>query len=403
MKIQYIGLYNNIFKEEKEDEDFKIRYISGPNSLDEFDVNIISFDSSDFWKSKNNEIEQKIQKDIEHIYQMVEKSNKSKIIIIFPMDYVFLIYNSFERRYNKSENLKNIIVDVYRFINYNLPDFININYENTKSLIGDYEIPASFYFDLDSNQIKTIDVLKKSMKSEKTTVIRYKKIIYTTLTFKKKEEIKRFLEVISLSEEDKIPNWLTQYDFLDDLELKNRKKDLVKEMERIQKKIDDNNRYKSILVSNGDYLVKVVTEIFEEILGIKLNDFKDEKKEDMRIELDEVIFLLEIKGVNTGIQNKYISQLDTHVQIYNDEGNSKKGKGILVINYNREKIISERDEISQNALNLALRNKSLIISTEVLLKIFEKFREKKIKIEDIRKTLIKENGILKIEIFETAK
>ena len=89
-------------------------------------------------------------------------------------------------------------------------------------------------------------------------------------------------------------------------------------------KLKENLRYKSILYSNGDDLVRVVFEILENILDCDLSKFEDIKKEDFLIKKDNYTFIGEIKGVTSNVKNEHISQVDVHYQKYMDKLNEEK-------------------------------------------------------------------------------
>ena len=139
------------------------------------------------------------------------------------------------------------------------------------------------------------------------------------------------------------------------------------------KVIEKNKRYKSILYTTGEELVQVVLEILEEMLGCNLKDFVDEKKEDFMFEIDGHVFLGEIKGVKHNIKNENVSQLDVHYQTYLDDYPEKDGEvsAILIMNHQRNKPIEQREPVHESQIRLANRNGSLIISTPILLKLFE--------------------------------
>ena len=61
----------------------------------------------------------------------------------------------------------------------------------------------------------------------------------------------------------------------------------------------------------------------------------------------------------------------------------------------RNKKIEEREETPDRQVKLAKRNNILIIRTELLLKIFEDFRNKKINTEEIIKLFSEQSGELK--------
>jgi hypothetical protein len=184
---------------------------------------------------------------------------------------------------------------------------------------------------------------------------------------------------------------------------KNRKKieeELSKKESEKRENIDlinKNNKYKSILFSTGERLVEIIKEMMEEMLKIDLSDFEDKKKEDLRVEFEDIAFIIEIKGINSSVKNSNISQLDNHVELYNEEEKGIKGKGILIINPERTKSIEERNPIHSSQIKKIEKDENLMITTEVFLKLFELFEQKKIKKEKIKSILQTEIGMLTIE------
>ena len=152
------------------------------------------------------------------------------------------------------------------------------------------------------------------------------------------------------------------------------------------------------MYETGDELAKVVMKILDDLLDNDSSKFVDEKKEDFLIKKDNITFVGEIKGISQAISNKNVSQLDVHVQNYFDKINemniTENIKGLLIINHQRNKKISERNEVHQNQIDLAKRNNALIIETNVLLKLYEKYLKKKINTEDVIKLLSEKNGVL---------
>ena len=175
---------------------------------------------------------------------------------------------------------------------------------------------------------------------------------------------------------------------------------MIKRNEDINKQLEKNFEYKSILYSTGDELVSVVLEILEDMLEYDLKDFVDEKKEDFLIKKDDVTFVGEIKGLSSAVQNKNVSQLEVHIQNYFDklheEGKEEKVKGLLIINHQRNKPLEERQEIHVHQKSLAVKYGSLIIETKTLLNLYEKYKLCEISKNEC-KNLFKENiGVLEI-------
>lgn len=134
--------------------------------------------------------------------------------------------------------------------------------------------------------------------------------------------------------------------------------------------------YKSILITNGDKLVNVVTEILENIFEISLKDFIDNKREDFLFEKDGVTYIGEVKGITTNVKHTNITQLSVHYSNYLDELQEKnievgEVRKLLIVNYERNKDISERDEANEMQINLAKKQETLIIDTKSLLDLYE--------------------------------
>ena len=97
---------------------------------------------------------------------------------------------------------------------------------------------------------------------------------------------------------------------------------------------------------------------------------KIKKKEDLRVEFEDIAFIIEIKGINSSVKNSNISQLDNHVELYNEEEKGIKGKGILIINPERTKSIEERNPIHSSQIKKIEKDENLMITTGVFLKLF---------------------------------
>ena len=134
-------------------------------------------------------------------------------------------------------------------------------------------------------------------------------------------------------------------------------------------------KYKSILVNNANELTKVIYEIIEYIFDVDLSSFVDMKKEDFLFEKNNISYIGEIKGVTSNVRSEYISQLDVHYYAYQDrlqeEGIQKDIRKLLIINYERNKNVTERTAVHQIQIDLAIRNSTLIIDTLNLLKLYE--------------------------------
>jgi hypothetical protein len=163
-------------------------------------------------------------------------------------------------------------------------------------------------------------------------------------------------------------------------------------------KLKQNEKYKSILITNGNDLVTVVFEMLEKMLNCNLSNFSDEKKEDFLIKKENITFIGEIKGITSNVKSENIAQIERHYQSYLDtlqeKGVEENVKQILIINFFRTKPLSEREDVNETQIKLAQKYGSLIITTETLLKLFEQFSKNEITTDKIISILSKETGLL---------
>ena len=402
MKIQYVCAYITDFIERYQDEEIKVSTFSNFEDFDNFDINVISFNNKITWRNYNNTCTKiEVSDDFEHIKKIISNSTNSKVLFICPQNYTFEYdFSSFDKFFNKSILLKDNILNI-RDIIYNYEYIPNFLYAKTKTKILNYDVSSDFYFS--KNNFKMIT---KSDTGNKDTTLEITANLFCTLldldTFENNTLLKDFIKTYIFKEEkENIPEWVINYNFFNDFKLKEvkilieteiSKKNL--ELKENTEELEKNNYYKSILFSTGGNLVKIIIKILEEIFEIDLSNFIDINQEDMLIELDDIAFIIEIKGVSGSVKNQYISQVDLHLQKYKDDNPEKKAKSLLIINPERSKKIEERNEIHQNAVDLAIRNETLIITTEIFLKLYEQFRLKIINKNDIKKILEENKGIL---------
>lgn len=288
-------------KEDKlEGSEIVINSLHDPQSLDEFDINIINLADGEMWancsdsKSRVNNSE-----DLGSLSTMIMNSHKTKVVILIPQ--------------NKN-------------------------------------ISAAFYFE-DAD-----DALLVSAKSNKPTTINCGDVILSTLELKEYEHVIGFLKEINLlCQKQAAPDWMKGMFMFDDEQQAmtiEKNKQAIKAAENnianAMEKIDKNNEYKSILYTTGEELVKVVFEILECMLGCDLSQFED-----------------------------------------------KNLRQILIINYQRNTALQERDPVDKKQIELASKYGSLIVETRILLKMFEKYKKEELTREECF-ALLEQNGILEI-------
>lgn len=405
MKIQYISLQKANYSS------FTCSSFKDFQTLDSFDGTIIDLSAEDIWKHdgyENNDIDCSI--DLKSLFSIVSNSKKKNIFVILPCNLYFRYNNRLSNdKYSKKallSNMKSNFLYILREVCY-LPERITIDYENNKNSLGNNLIVSSdFYFD------KHIDFIHPeilSIDSEKNTAIcdSRHKIHYCFLKLDSEEKLVAYLnkQDISVSSGEN-PQWLDEIDIFNDIALKN---DIAKcnaVIQSMNNQIkDDNNRlkdnmfYKEMYVQTGDELAKRVFKSLEELLSINLSSFVDKKEADFIFDYRNVTFIGEIKGVSKNVSNENITQVDIHESRYLDQLQEEKQepkpiKKILVINHQRSKPLSEREEVHINQIKLAEKRDVLIIEITTLINLLERFRKQEIDSDYVVNLLINNNGIL---------
>lgn len=400
------------------DKIYKISKLGEIQALDDFEICIIDLSNEHIWTyNGSNPISVNCYRDLITIKEAIINSNTTKIVIVFPQNKNFSYNQTYEYiAGNKHYSFKDFIQIkdnkdyLIKIISSNLfkLEKLQLAFEKTKTIVETKNIDADFNFiNYEEDKFKALTYSKNS---NKVTSIQKNNILLTTLDIlNDKDILKLFIDNYCTEniQTEEIPNWINDINFFDDEELnKNKDNNLTQINELKQKNIEidkqlkKNLEYKSILYTNGEELVKIVLEILDEMLEYDSSKFVDEKREDFLIKKDSVTFVGEIKGLSSAVQNKNISQLEVHIQNYFDklqeEGKEEKIKGILIINHQRNKSLEERQEVHEHQKNLATKYGSLIIETQTLLKIYEKYKKGDTTKEDFIKLLNDKIGLLEI-------
>lgn len=365
--------------------------LSSPRSLDEFDVNIISLNDYVLWRNDKNSHEYiNCSNDLKSVAGMVKNRTKSIVVYVMPQNFTFYYHKyiagreeGYYRQFPIKDDLDKIWSKIINEVLYPPISTNALSFENTRSIIGNREYTADFYL----NPLDCKKILTKSKASEKaTTILLDKKTLITTLNITtNRESVVNFIQqLLSPKEKSPIPAWAHEIQFSDDAEqhtiISEREETISKaqaDIEAAKQKLAENEKYKSILYTNGNELVQVVFSILEKLLDCDLSHFVDEKKEDFLIEKESCTFIGEIKGVTSNVRSEHVSQVDVHYQGYMDrlqeENRIEKVSQLLIINPFRTKALSEREPVHEQQIALAQRNGCLIIETSTLLRIYEQF------------------------------
>lgn len=399
-KIQLINYYGTNSCELKFD---RTTTIDSFISFDEFDLNIIDLRHRELFVldvyNKDN-LTSNIIKIYENLNTAISNLTKSKVIIIFPNSFKLLLNDG--REYKELKYMLGFFNYVIHLIT-NLD--LNIKYEYSTTRIDEQiEMYSDFYMDIN----RDLKFIKIKSKGDNPVLINKENIYITTLDISFDENLEILLKKLGLIEKEngKEPDWIKDFNFFDDEKQKekilNSELLIKKEGEKIKSAteiLQINSIYKSILYTQGEELVDVVKDIISEMLNIDLSGFIDKKKEDIRFEYNNDVFIGEIKGITDNVKSKNLSQLDNHFTAFVDENpniDEEKVFKLLIINSQRKLPLDKRDSIDNKQIALAEKKyKSLIIETKTLLKLFEDYKNQKINREEIIEKL-KTYGILKL-------
>lgn len=395
-----------ISKNKKNYKTFECSTFNNLKALDSFELNIFDLNDPGVWTNDNGSTyEVNSTKDFNDINQMISKSNKCKVLLLFPQNYYFE-YERYEvySDYMKSIQLKDNIPGMLYVINRLLTEQLsNVIFENNETTIDNTIFESSFCI-----CSKSATKIISADKTEKNVFCRINNVFVSFLDLKTEEDVVTVLKaahLISIDHEN-IPSWLEDYKFYNEDDLKKENKDADKAIKTLESKIKENNLkikdclyYKRVLIETGDALVEIVFKILNKLLNVNPESFKDMKKEDFLFKINDNFTIIgEIKGVTSNVKNNFISQLQHNYDMYIDELKETKGiiKKILVVNHQRDKAIKDRLKINEDQIKYAKMNDVLIVETTTLLKLYELFLNKKIEQPEIINYLLNKTGVLEI-------
>ena len=393
------------------DSNYIINTFKNPRAFDEFDINILDLSFDLLWLYRGNRAESiNIIDDLKHYKNIIKNANNSKILVILPQN-VNYIYKYSNGKYQYKCELKNLLNLVQSLLVDNIYEYyFQLEFETTQTKFNNKMVKADFHFI--NNMFEIEAIVMNSDRSNKATTIKVKdNLFYTTLDItESKKVLQEFLVKTQMNEEkiNEIPEWIEEINILDDEKIKSNIQEIEKEItEKKNKKeieiekLNKNNKIKRILYETDKKLQEEVIEILNEMLDYKDNNFVDEMEEDYRIKKENVTFIIETKGLSRNIKGEDISKTLNHVEMYEDkieENNIQENvKGIYIVATQRNKRIEEREKTPDRQLKLAERNNILIIRTEILLKLYEKFKNGKIKTKEIIELLMNLTGELKLD------
>lgn len=395
-KIQIISDENRYFN--LDFENLALSTINRFSALEAFDYTLIDLNYNKLWNYNKEQSKFEEDTNIKTLTDSIKENDK--IIIILPSNKEYKINDTLS---SETKQIKNDTTIITKFLNdYFGIEEITLAYGVNETIINDEEIGSDFYF----QDISNFKILTKNIISKPTTIQR-RNYVLTTIQLSYGEDIKNFINQIFNPSVESIPDWFDEIEMFDDKEQKlqiKENEDKIKSLEEdittAENKLKENNYYKSILYKQGKPLVKVVFKMLEEMLNCDLSKFKDVYKEDFLLEFDDVTFIGEIKGVNSNVKNRHLSQLDDHVsdrEDYLKENNLEENiKPLLIENTFIETKPSEREEVDDATIEKAKEKyQSLIITSIPFLELYQSFKKGEITTEEIKNRFKDEIGLFK--------
>ncbi len=387
MKIQLISQNNQL----KTSHTLQQYPLESPKSFDEFDLNIVDLQDHNLWVNAENDTTSIDKSNDLRSIQTIMSNSKTTTIIALPQNYTMKWYAPTAKGYRYSFVLKDALEKLQTILSDILPDQFHspngypykLVFENCTTTLNGEPYQSAFWI---SPKFRCETITTTDAGNHISTLKVANNCYVTTIDMCSNGfSLDSFLIGLGLcGTKLDIPQWLTDYNCFDDQEQKEtiaQKEAMIKELSSeiaaAQKKLDNNQRLKSILISNGDQLISVVFEILQNLFDYDLSSFVDERREDFVIDNGTVVFVGEVKGINTNVKYDNISQAERHGSRYRDDaaerGENPNVKVLLIINTLRKKALDERDKINDEQIEFARKRDVLIITTEVLLRLYEKF------------------------------
>lgn len=194
-----------------------------------------------------------------------------------------------------------------------------------------------------------------------------------------------------------LPAWVDGYQFDEERTLLEQRAALAEQLASLDSKVDAFKRFKWILVRAGDDLVDSVKHVLEAGFGFKV-EVDEQYREDAKIvgEDGKPVVLLEITGVNAGVQRDKVGQADYHRE---RAGLAETFPSVLIVNANIKKArsLEEKDQpVASDQVRHAKKLGVLILRTLDLLRLLVLHQRGAVSKADVERLLTTESGWLKI-------
>lgn len=129
-------------------------------------------------------------------------------------------------------------------------------------------------------------------------------------------------------------DWITEFEF-------DEKKELKQQKEKIDSQLREYHSLEKLLYASGNQLEDAICEALD---TLNIDYTTTEEDEDIRIEHDDALFIIEIKGKSGSANKSDINQLGGWLEKWTDSTDPDKLQGVLLINNERRTPPSGRGE-----------------------------------------------------------
>ena len=190
---------------------------------------------------------------------------------------------------------------------------IKDNVQNTRVIAHTSDTPVAFeingqffflpFFTTKNGKAELMDALQSSVGS--------------VLEYKRKNDIY-------------VPTWLSKIEFKSEARIKSDIQRIEEQLVKLNEEVGKWERYKAILCTSGSNLSKIAVDLLRDFFELNVNT-EERYIEDAVLydDKDQVLFVVEIKGINGGLRREHINQVDSHRERLSLNA---KVPGLLIIN-----------------------------------------------------------------------
>jgi hypothetical protein len=196
---------------------------------------------------------------------------------------------------------------------------------------------------------------------------------------------------------EELPSWVDAFRFRQEQTLRAENEMLQTQLLRVQSSIDGYQRLKGALCQRSEPLVRSVASVLRDFFGIRLN-VNDMCIEDATLldENDEVLAILEVKGINGSFKREHVNQVDSHRERLNLTAVTP---GILIINtiMGADTLASKDEAPHPDIIAKAVAENVLLIRTLDLLRYMDLCEGGVLRRESFQETILSSRGWLRVE------